>query len=187
MKKLFGLSALLVLFALPTLAQDTDTPVFEVGGGYAYRSFNVPAHSRLNMNGWELSGDYNVNNWLGVAGEFDGTRSDTGGLDWVYSYTFGPQFYPVGHHRLTPYVNFLLGGAHYSLSGCGGGGCSFTQNSFAFGGGGGLDLTLTSHIAARLGQLEYERTSFFDAGSNGNPYQQNFKFSMGLIVRFGQK
>ena len=107
MKKLFGMLALVAIFTVPTLAQ--GTPTFEAGAGYQYRSFDVPGGGpRLNMNGWQISADANINHWLGVTADFDGTYATFGGGDnTVYSYMVGPQIYPLGHHVITPYVNVL--------------------------------------------------------------------------------
>ena len=41
MKKLLGLSALLLVASLPAMAQ-VSTPRIEVGGGYTFRSFAFP-------------------------------------------------------------------------------------------------------------------------------------------------
>jgi opacity protein-like surface antigen len=187
MKKLFGMLALVAIFSVPTLAQ--GTPTFEAGAGYQYRSFDVPGGGpRLNMNGWQISADANINHWLGVTADFDGTYATFGGGDnTVYSYMVGPQIYPLGHHVITPYVNVLFGGAHFGFSNCGGGGCNDSENKFAWGGGGGVDLTVSKHFAIRLAQIEYERTRFFDAGSEGIPFQDNYKIGAGLLIRFGER
>ncbi|MGB0034421.1 MAG: outer membrane beta-barrel protein [Candidatus Acidiferrales bacterium] len=189
MKKLLGLLALVLLFGLPTMAQDT-TPVFEVGGGFQYRSFDTPLSNRLNMAGWFVTANYNVNRWLGVAAQFDGTRSDKGpnGTWNDYGFMFGPQIYPFGHHTVTPFFHVLLGGSHVNVS--------FpadpinelpalteTDSAFSFEGGGGVDWTITKHFGVRLGELDYEQQRFFGA----NPVQHNYKFSAGVVVRFGEK
>ncbi len=186
MKKLFGMLALLAIFSMPTLAQ--DTPAFQAGVGFQYRSFDVLGGPRLNMNGWQASADANINHWLGVTADFDGTYKNFGGGDnTVYSYMAGPQIYPLRHHMITPYVNVLVGGAHFAFSNCGGGGCNFSQNKFAWGGGGGVDLTVSRHVAIRLAQIEYERTGFFGAGSQNIPYQDNYKIGVGVLIRLGQR
>jgi|HubBroStandDraft_6_1064221.scaffolds.fasta_scaffold131653_2 hypothetical protein len=186
MKKLLGILALLILFAWPTLAQ--DTPVFEVGAGYQYRSFNFPAEPRLNMNGWQISADANINHWIGLTADFDGTyKNFRGGDNAVYSYMFGPQIYPLGHHVITPYVNALFGASHYRFYNCGGSGCGGGQTEFAWGAGGGVDLKISRHFAIRMAQVEYERTGFFNAGSASSPYQNNFKVGAGLLIRFGER
>lgn len=184
MTKLFGILALFILFAIPALAQ--DTPIFEAGAGYEYRNFNFPGGPRLNMNGWQLSGDLNVTRWLGFTAGFDGTYKTLSGANFtVSSFMAGPQVYPLGHHLISPYLNVLIGGAHVGVSNCGG--CNLGGTDFAWGGGGGVDLTVSKHFAIRLAQVEYERTGFFNAGTTGNPYQNNYKVGAGLLIRFGER
>jgi hypothetical protein len=50
-----------------------------------------------------------------------------------------------------------------------------------------VDLTVSKHFAIRLAQIEYERTRFFDAGSEGIPFQDNYKIGAGLLIRFGER
>jgi opacity protein-like surface antigen len=209
MKKLIGLMGLIALFSLPAFAQ--DTPAFEVYGGYTYRSWETPDSPRFNMNGWNAGATFNVNHWLGAVANFDGTYNhqnadlvngfppvDTS----IYTYMFGPRVYPVGHHRLTPFVQGLFGAGHVRAhspeftvtpgdrrpSGT----TTFpaitqTDDRFAFSFGAGIDLSMGSRWAIRLADVEYERTGFFGAGSNGSPYQNNFKYSGGIVFRFGQR
>ncbi|MGH9744575.1 MAG: outer membrane beta-barrel protein [Candidatus Acidiferrales bacterium] len=210
MKKLIGLLGLVALFSLPTLAQ--DTPAFEVNGGYTFRSWDTPDSPRFKMNGWNAGADFNVNHWLGAVASFDGTYNhqsadlvnnfppvDTS----IYTYLFGPRVYPLGHHKLTPFAQALFGGGHvraYSPAYvCGdarrqrsgtGGTCpalTETDDRFAFSFGAGLDVSLGSHWAVRLAQVDYERTGFFGSGSQGAPYQNNFKYSAGIVYRIGQR
>jgi peptidoglycan-associated lipoprotein len=188
MKKLLGLFAFVVLFSLPTLAQD-KTPVLEVGGGYQYRSLDQPFAPRLNMDaGFFFTADYNINNWLGAAVEVDGTHTNQGlnGTFNDYGFMFGPQVYPVGHHHLTPFFHILFGGSHISVSvPAGPGGPAFTTSdtAFSFEGGGGVDWYLTKHVGVRVAELDYEQQRFFGA----NPVQHNYKFSAGFVVRLGEK
>jgi len=209
MKKLIGLMGLVVLFSLPTFAQ--DTPAFEVNGGYTYRSWDTPDSPRFNMNGWNAGATFNVNHWLGAVANFDGTYNhqaadladefppvDTA----IYTYMFGPRVYPLGHHKLTPFAQALFGGSHVNAHSpsfvcddvsrrrAGGTTCpAFTETDdrFAFSFGAGIDLSIGSHWAIRLADAEYERTGFFGAGSEGAPYQNNFKYSAGIVYRIGQR
>jgi hypothetical protein len=188
MKKLLGLFAFVVLFTLPTLAQD-KTPVFEVGGGYQYRSFDQPFAPRLNENaGFFFTANYNINNWLGAAAEIDGTQINQGsnGTWHDYGFMFGPQVYPVGHHHLTPFFHILFGASHVNLnipaSNPGGAGI-ITDTAFSFEGGGGVDWYLTKRVGVRVAELDYEQQRFFGA----NPVQHNYKFSAGFVVRLGEK
>jgi hypothetical protein len=50
--------------------------------------------------------------------------------------------------------------------------------------GGGLDLTLTRHLAIRLVQTDYLLTLL---PNQSNDHQNNFRFSTGVLFRFGNK
>lgn len=188
MKKIFLSLAVLLLFSLPTLAQ--DMPRFEIGGGYTFRSLNVPASPRFNMNGWNFNADYNLNNWLGVAGEINGTYHNNlnDGDNKVYTFMAGPRLFPLGHHRITPYAQALFGGGRYSLNlnlGPGNGNFTDSQTAFAWSAGGGVDVSVTRRIGWRLVQFQYEQTRFFnDAAYGSNPNQNNYTIDTGILFRF---
>jgi Outer membrane protein beta-barrel domain len=188
MKKLLALFAFVALLSLPTFAQ--GTPALEVGGGYQFRSFDQPFAARLNENGGFFTADFNLNRWLGAAGEVDATRIDQGvnGTWDDYGFMFGPQIYPIGHQRLTPFVHVLFGASHVRVSAPAAGGSPAlleTDTAFSYEGGGGLDWYFGRHVGIRLAEFDYERQYFFGGGSNGNPVQNNFKFSAGIVFRLG--
>jgi hypothetical protein len=196
MKKLFAVFALLAVLSIPTLAQDRrggeGTPVFEFGGGYTYRSFNVPFSPRLNMNGWNATAEYAVKRWLSVAADIDETwksQPDTAvpGTDhtYIYSFLFGPRVYPLGHHRLTPFVHALFGAGRSKLTLPGI--PDQTENDFAFSFGGGLDLSLGHHFAIRVAKVDYEQTRFYQSAAPGTPNQNNFKYSAAFLIKLGEK
>jgi len=187
----FGLIVLLVLGAfMPVQAQDT----FEVGAGYAYRSFDqnlAPPSFRINMNGFNVNAAYNLNSWLGVAGEITGTYNSsneaTNGDNSLYTFLAGPRVYPLGHHRIAPYVDAEFGGSHYSLNFPGVAG--FAQRGFAWEAGGGADIFVTRHLGVK-GQAEFEQTRFYQGpnfytpGVGNPPYQKDFVFTVGPVFRF---
>jgi len=194
MNKLLALFAFVALSSLPTLAQDR-TPVLEVGGGYQFRSFDQPFGPRLNENGGFFTADLNLNRWLGVAAEIDGTRTDQGvnGTWKDFGFMFGPQIYPLGHHRITPFVHALFGASHINVFLPATPGppplpaATVTDNAFTWEAGGGLDWYLTRHVGVRLAEFDFEQQRFFGAGSSGNPNQNNFKFSAGIVFRLGER
>jgi hypothetical protein len=188
MKKMFGLVALLALSSLPALAQ--DTPKLEVGGGYAYRSWGIASDndgSRFSMNGWNANADYNVTDKVGVALNLTGTHSGAqDATQWIYGFMAGPRFYPMGHHKLSPFVHAMAGLTRYSiyvpdpefpLS--------YSENHLGVDFGGGIDAMVTNRIGVRVAQFDYERT-VFNAFQN-LPAQNNFIFSAGVVVHFGAK
>jgi opacity protein-like surface antigen len=191
MKRLLTLIAFIMLASSPAMAQYVITRV-EVGGGYTFRSLDVPGSSRVNMNGWDVNGAFNFNKWIAVAADGDGTYNGTpdeeGGTDktTVYSFQAGPRLYPIGHHRFTPYAQALFGYAHVNLSFPAADEIPMlTENCFAWSVGGGLDANVTRHIAIRLGEFDYEQ--FHSSLLNGfepGPHQNNFKYKAGVVIRF---
>jgi opacity protein-like surface antigen len=180
MKTIFGAMVLLAIASMPTLAQDS-TPAFEAGGGYTFRSFNVPESPRFNSNGWNATVDGNFNRWLGLAADFDGTYGTNTGIDiHQYTFMFGPRIYPMGHHRLTPFVHALFGVSRFDFGSSSG---IPSDSDFGFSIGGGVDYTVTPMIAIRVGEVDYERTD----NLGGNPDQNNVKVKVGVLFRFGQK
>jgi opacity protein-like surface antigen len=210
MKKLLGLLALLALASLPATAQLSISKI-EVGGGYTFRSFAPPPSfaqdgvtvvnfPRVNMNGFDFNAVYNVNSWIGVAADVDGTRNTTpdsavAGNDttWIYTVMAGPRVYPLGHHKLTVFAQVLFGHAYFTVtvpmaSGCGGNtgfSCKFTDGSFGFSAGGGVDWSLNHHLAVRLGEFDYERTAFPQiATATLSDTNNNYKYKAGVLIRF---
>lgn len=190
MKKLLGLFAVLFLFGLPTFAQDK----IEVGAGYAFRSYDqdyTPPSYRLNMNGFDVNAAYNLNGWLGIAGDVVGTynnsQPNTNGDNSLYTFMAGPRVYPLGHHRIEPYVQAEFGGSHYSLNVPGFGG--FAQRGFAWAAGGGVNIFVGRHLGLK-GQAEFEQTRFYQGvefttpGVGNPPLQNNFVLVVGPIIRF---
>jgi opacity protein-like surface antigen len=194
MKKIFGLVTLLAISALPALAQggfEGTTPKVEVEGGYSFLSWGLPASDgRLNMNGWQAEGNYNVNKFLGLALDTAGTKNYQGenGTEGIYTFMAGPRFYPLGHHKLTPFVHVMGGLSHYSLflpADSESPAFSYSENHFAFGFGGGLDAAVTRTMSIRVAQVDYERTVFnvFE----DLPSQNNIRFSAGVVFRLGSR
>jgi opacity protein-like surface antigen len=226
MRKWLGLVACLGLMALPAAAQfrGASTPSFEIGGGFAYRSFDAPSfpnpnysvnttgesEPRMPMNGFFVTVGYNLNGFLGVVTDLDWTRANVPndpfnpGNDSFSTVMVGPQIYPIGHHRLTPFAHVEFGLAHFredltnvdGFSGCGTAAgvdgesfpCVATDGSFAVDAGGGLDFSVTHNFAVRVGEFDWEQSRMFEPGpATGNTNQNNWKVKAGIIVRFGGK
>jgi hypothetical protein len=69
----------------------------------------------------------------------------------TFPYLFGPRL-NWRMSRITPYVQFLFGGA-YEWGVIGASGVSTTQNGFALAAGGGLDINITQHFAVKPFQI----------------------------------
>jgi|SRR5579863_6405938 len=191
MKRWVLLFGALLLFTSVASAQD-DSSKAEVFGGYSYLrvnpGFGAPG---LNFNGGSGSLAYNLNDWLGVVGDFGGYHWSGSGVDGnVVSYLFGPKV-SMHHGPITPFVHTLFGGAHASgtsaqcstdrvhgegfiTGGCGSG----SANAFSMALGGGVDWNATPHIGVRVIQAEYVLTRFFSNTQN------NARISAGVVFRF---
>jgi opacity protein-like surface antigen len=100
----------------------------------------------------------------------------------------------LGHHTLTPFVHALFGVStfHFNAPAFGGSPAfSESDNAFSFAFGGGLDWKVTRHIAIRLAQVDYQQTRLLHTiavQSLVSPdNQNNFKYSGGIVIRFGEK
>jgi hypothetical protein len=163
LRKLALLVGAVLLASMAANAQDASDKV-ELFGGYSYmRADSGPG---ANLNGWELSGQYKVSNWLGGVADFDGHYGDGGSL---HTFLFGPQVsWPA---RVSPFAHVLLGGAHVSSGG-------FGETAFAMAIGGGIDTRLVHGIYWRVIEGDYLPTHF------GNAWENNARVSTGIVFRF---
>lgn len=187
MRKLLASVLLILGPAVPSFAQ--KTPRVEVAVGYTGVRTNEPPGNCgcFVANGASASVAYNFNQWIGIVGNFGGVHTGNAsstGLDLtLLSYLFGPRVSYRKNEKVTPFGQFLLGGAHGSgtlNSGRSGG--SSSANAFAMTLGGGLDVKVNRRFAVRAFQLEYFRTEFPNA-VNGR--QNIFRFGAGVLMRLG--
>jgi len=168
---LLGLVVLASLLPLAARAQDR----VEFFAGYSYMhvdatpAFN-PQTTGFNTNGWEVSGEYKLHDWLGVVGDFDGHYGSPDGVSTsVNAFLFGPQVsWPT---RVSPFAHILVGGGHVSTG-------PFADTSLAFAIGGGIDSRLVHGIYWRIIEGDYLPTRFF-----GNT-QSNVRVSTGIVFKF---
>jgi opacity protein-like surface antigen len=184
MKRSVCLLGVLFLFGVTAKAQ--ETPKVDLFAGYSYVRAN-PATSgadSFNLHGGSASLAWNVNNWLGIVGDFGGYH--TGEISGVsvdattYTYLFGPRVSYRKYDRFTPFGQVLFGGAHESISTLG---ASTSENSFAMALGGGLDAKLTDRFSWRVGQVEYLLTRFPELTTSGQT-QNNLRVSTGIVFHF---
>jgi hypothetical protein len=94
-------------------AEETSTPKYEAGLNYSWLHVNS-ANYDLQRTGNGGSGffEYNVNNTVGLVADFGGYANTRRGIDdKLLTYMFGPRF-NWRLSRLTPYAQFLFGGAY---------------------------------------------------------------------------
>lgn len=170
-----------LLLGLVTLGAAGQTPQAEVFGGYSYLRIN-PGSGFPGQNvpaGWHASVAGNFNSWFGLAGDFSGHYKSIFGVNVnAHTFTFGPRLTARASESVQPFVHLQVGGARI---GAGVGGIGGSDTSFAAVFGGGVDVKVNDNIAWRVGQADYVLTRF------GGDSQHNFRFSTGVVFRFGSK
>ena len=168
MKKACLFVLLLVVSAMPSLAQDNKVDIF---GGYSF----VDSGPGLgltsgNASGWEGALTYNWNKRWSLKGDFDGHYCCD---QTMHNFLFGPQI-NFGGDKVKPFVHGLVGASHGTSPG-------FSDTVLGFALGGGLDIKWTGRISVRLIQADYLGTRYLDFTQN------NFRLSGGLVFHFGRK
>jgi len=178
---------LLLLSTGAIFAQEISTPKIEVGATYSGLHVNSPYDDNQRTgNGGSAYFEYNLNRTVGLVGDFGG-YANTKYYNRLMTYMFGPRFNwrPSGGgrlSRLTPYVQFLFGGA-YSWTGVD---YDTKQNAFATAAGGGVDYRLTDHIAIKPIQVEYVMTQLERTSGFGG-HQNDVRYSAGAVFSFGSR
>lgn len=174
MRTFILLAVLLLLISVPAMAQ--NTPKAEVFGGY---SFVPDAGVEQILHGWNTSVNGNINNWLGIKGDFSGHYATRGGLKVkLHILTFGPQFSYRKKEKVVPFFHALFGGGWASA---GFEGIAYSHGAFAMNIGGGLDWVAHKNCAVRVIQLDLLVTRF-GPDSSFDP-----RISAGIVFRFGSK
>ena len=177
MNKYIVILGILLMAALPLLAQD-DFPRGQVFGGYSYLSVDTSGLSgRKSLNGWNGQASVNFNRWLGITGDFGGYYGSPNHVTLHdYSFLFGPTLTYRTEH-VAPFFHALFGGNHINASTTG---ASGGNTAFAMAFGGGLDLPVGEHFGVRLAQVDWLRTQHFSTSQN------NIRFSTGIMFNFGK-
>jgi hypothetical protein len=103
LRKILLLLGLCAISALSVRAQDQDK--VEVFGGYSYMRFESS-----NLNGFEISGQYKLTDWLGGVADFGGTYGSISGIGTsTYTYLFGPQI-SVPSDKISPFGGSRISG-----------------------------------------------------------------------------
>jgi opacity protein-like surface antigen len=141
---------------------------------------HVPPSQSVNGNGGSGQLEFNPNRRLGIVGDLAGYAVARNGYATTHqvSYLFGPRV-NLRSEKVTPFAQVLLGGVWVSDAIVLG-----SKTEFGMTAGGGIDLTVSRHFAIRPLQAEYFLTKFPDGLNNR---QSNFRFSTGIVFRFGGK
>ena len=163
------------ILLLTCSASAQQAPRVDVSTGYSF--LRLGGKGGVSQQGGSISITGNLNNWLGIVGDFGGYHSLPFGVRLnTYTTLLGPRFSLRGG-KVTPFVQTLFGGAHMSASV---NGISAGANSFAMSAGGGIDLQLTHHLALRP-QVDY-----IALRSSGQTLNSG-RASIGLVCRFGER
>ena len=194
----FTLLILLSTCAVYDHAQSTQSyPKFDVFGGYSFKR-NVNFFGG-GGNGWEASGTYNFNRWLGIttdfAGHYESKNRTVGGLltgtgmlvsrSHEHEFLLGPRF-TIRKKQASFFLHALIGGVHVNESEGFRGSFTdhFSRTSLAFATGGGTDWKLSQRTSWRVIQIDYIRHS---AGYWGGRTQNDIRVGSGVVFGFGGK
>jgi hypothetical protein len=166
------------------------TPKYQLYFGAAFNRYDAPT-GYLNMPGWTASGGYMVRRWVGAQVELSGFYANKAlvGFTSVHEALIGPEFFPLGHHRFTPFGHFLFGEAYYRDSIPAFGGFPAKVNTdmrFSWGGGLGLDVHYKRSWSFRFPEFDYIATRFYTNQPN-TPGQSNYRLQVAVVYSIGQK
>lgn len=161
----------------PCLRAQT-APRVELYGGYSNLMASPgPGMFGANVSGWNASLNWSWTRWLGLKGDFDGHYCCTGKGQNEHNFLFGPQI-TVRTDRVNFFVHAIAGVSRGHAS-------SFSDTVPAWAAGVGVDVKImkSERVALRLAQFDYLGTRY--AGPTQE--QHNFRYSAGLVFRFGAK
>jgi opacity protein-like surface antigen len=186
MKKLFLLTAVLFLAAVPASAQD-DYPSAEIFGGYSYLSVDLNIDDpddffdfddREGVHGFGFSVAGNLSRSVGIVGDFSYNKKSVdfpgGDIDSsVFIFLFGPRFTARGD-TANVFGHVLVGGSRFKVE-------DFDSDvGFSLGVGGGVDINVSDSVGIRLVQADYIPTRIFEE------WFHNLRFQIGIVFRAGQ-
>jgi len=203
-----------LVLACGALASAQQVPKAELDLDYSFARY-APSASYTKGHSFNGGGGrivFNVNHWLGIAGDFQGYNSNTtqftipagspnfpGGVNGsvsgnLFTYLFGPVI-KFRNGPVQPFFDVLPGAAHSNVYGNAfatlcqpvAGRCSFSTtpqgNGFALSAGGGLDIPINRRVYIRPGEFDYLYTRFVNQFNNAG--QNNFRYLAGLGVNMG--
>jgi hypothetical protein len=182
-----SLATLVCAFAGPASGQRFQgrSSQFDVSGTYSFVRANAAnAGGGFNLNGGSASLAFNFTDRFSAIADLGSYRFSAlpaGITSTMYTYMVGPRVKLSKSGRLTPFVQFLVGGARLNASATGVGA---GENGLAMAIGGGLDVEFHRHFAFRVAQADYLLTRF-DRVDGSPATQNNIRLSTGIVIRFG--
>lgn len=186
MRRIFVAAFGLLICTFPAAAQSTSN--LSLSGGYTLRLFTEPPSTRIDMNGFYVSTDYNLFKHFGAEAEISDTLADRGtnGNVNILTGMVGPRFYPFGHHKATVFGHVLFGEGYYRVQFPTFGGFPPTTTTYvgvAWEAGGGVEYKHSNRWSIRIVEADFGQTKFY----GGSQSQSNYRVSLGVIYHFGQK
>jgi hypothetical protein len=215
MQRLLGLFSLLILFAIPTIAQDTQAPLAqdapppaaqnnpaptappapeivsrtEISGGFMLHRYNEVSGSTITMPGGYGDVEHNIiQRWLGVEIQGAGGVSSYGTLGnlSIYSIMAGPDFYPFGHRKITFFGHVLAGEGFYRDSIPASTGFPAEVRSYnSFAWTAGAGLDLRISTHLAVRLAQFDYTETKFLG--GTVHENDTRISIGIVYHFGKK
>ncbi len=171
---------------IPNSELEPKPTVATLFGGYAYGYSEFESGESSNLNGWNVTTSFVINDWLSLAG--DVSRHSPGGFhevglgDSIYTFTAGPQFSTWSRTRkLRGFGHVMVGGGRQKrFDSIGRGGVDVHPVLVI---GGGLDVGVNEHLAFRVFQSDWVY-HFSQVGSaTGKDFSMN-RLSFGVVGRF---
>jgi hypothetical protein len=170
MRKFATLTALILLAALPALAQD-DYPKAEFFNGFSYFNVDTPGAAQ-SFFGYQTNLGINFRRHVGFAMDFGAQFKNEAGVTLQsYQYLFGPRVVAHGN-RFSAFAHALVGAATFRAGG-------FSDTGFAMGLGGGLDANITQGFAFRIMQVDYIPEHV------GGAWGHNVRVGIGVVLKLG--
>jgi outer membrane immunogenic protein len=190
MRSILAFAALLFVGASATIAQESVSGDAAASYQWVHTNAGPGQCGCFGLNGGGLSASWNVRGpWSLVAdfsSEHAGGAPTVGSSLTLTSALIGaryqlprlPRTWMHGAHRVQPFAQVLLGGAH-----AGGGAAGFGDATTRFAAriGGGLDVPLTRRFSVRAIQLDYYPTTF---ANSTNDHQNNLLVSVGVVYHW---
>jgi hypothetical protein len=186
MKRYAFIAGVICLSASFVKAQESNTPVFEVGASYSFVHVTTHDLGNYGENGGSAFAEYNINKTIGLVADLGGYDSGNRGVHSL-SYMFGPRI-NWRMSRVVPYAQFLFGGVHeWGLTSPISPLVTSTPNGFATAAGLGIDINVSRHVTLKPIQVEYFMTQLPNFVATSNTVQNNLRYSGGLVFNFGSK
>jgi hypothetical protein len=171
------LVAVFLLFVAAIATAAEDAPKVELFAGYSLFHCNPGIDATCNLNGWDASATFKVNNTLGIVADFGGNYGTVKFQDtMVHTFAFGPKI-AYRTAKMTPFAQALFGLSQGKMTPSGV--VAKASDNFEMSIGGGLDFN-AGKMAIRVAQAEFITTP---AGGNA---LNHFKYSTGLVFKLGK-